>query len=69
MSAATVIKEIKRLPPGEQVEVIHFAFKLAQTRPLTRKELTRLARRMATSDNLAEVTRLKSSIMDGFYGK
>jgi hypothetical protein len=69
MTAATVIKEIKLLPPKEQVEVIQFTFQLAKTRPLTGKELTKLARRMVRSVDPAEVARLKSSIISGFYGK
>jgi len=69
MTAATVIREIKLLPPNEQVEVIQFTFQLAKTRPLTGKELTKLARRMVRSDDPGEVARLKSSIIGGFYGK
>lgn len=69
MSATEVIKEIKRLSPSEQVEVIQFALKLARTRPLTGKELTVLAKRMADTDDPAEAERLKTSIARGFYGK
>ena len=67
MSAAEVIKEIKELPPSEQVEVIQFALKLASTRPLTAKELTALAQRMTDTDDPAEAERLKTSIARGLY--
>jgi hypothetical protein len=69
MSATDVIKEIKRLPPSEQVEVIQFALELARTRPLTANELTSLAQRMADTDDPAEAERLKTSISRGFYGE
>jgi len=69
MSATEVIKEIKDLPPSEQVEVIQFALRLASTRPLTAPELTTLAKRMADTDDPAEAERLKTSIALGFYGE
>ena len=69
MSATDVIEEIKLLPPAEQAQVIQFAFQLARTRPLTGKELSDLAQRMADSDDPAEIARLKTSILDGFYGQ
>ncbi|HWD94535.1 MAG TPA: hypothetical protein VG938_19555 [Verrucomicrobiae bacterium] len=69
MSAIEVIKEIKELPPTEQVEVIRFALELARTRPLTAKELALLAQRMADTDDPAEAERLKTSIASGFYGE
>jgi hypothetical protein len=69
MSATQVIEDIKHLPPAEQAEVIQFAFQLARTRPLTGSELTSLAQRMADSDDPAEVARLKTSLVGGFYGE
>ena len=69
MSATQVIEEIKHLPPAEQAEVIQFTFQLARTRPLTGSELASLAQRMADSEDAAEVARLKTSIMGGFYGQ
>lgn len=68
MSASQVIEEIKHLSPAEQAEVIRFAFQLARTRPLTGPELTALAQRMADSNDPAEIERLKTSIVSGFYG-
>jgi len=69
MSATEVIKEIQDLPPDEQVQVIEFALKLARTCPLTAKELTSLAQRMADTDDPAEAERLKTSVARGFYGE
>jgi hypothetical protein len=56
MTAKAVIEEIKHLPPGEQSRVIQFALELARTR------------RLAESDDPAEVEKLKSALSHGFYG-
>jgi hypothetical protein len=64
-----VIEDIKHLPPAEQAAVIQFAFQLARTRPLTGSELTSLAQRLADSDDPADVARLKTSLVGGFYGQ
>ena len=68
MSVTQVIEAIKHLPPNDQAEVIQFAFQLASTRPLTSRELTTLAQRMADTENPAEAERLKTSIVQGFCG-
>lgn len=69
MTAAKVIEEIDDLSPDEQAKVIQHAFKLARTRPLTGKELGKLAQRMVESDDPAEIMRLKSAMTRGFYGE
>lgn len=69
MTATSIIEEIKHLSPDDQARVIQFAIKLAEERQLTPTELDRLARRLATSDNPAEVERLNSAIIEGFYGE
>ena len=69
MTATQVIDQIRQLPPSEQVEVIHFAFELAKTRQLTGEELGELADRLATAEDPAEITRLKSAMTRGFYGE
>lgn len=69
MTADSIIEEIKQLGPAEQAEVIRFAIKLAGERKLTGAELTRLAQRMAQSQDPAEVERLRSAITEGFYGE
>ncbi len=69
MTAAKVIDEIKQLPPGEQAEVIQFAFELARRRQLSAEELGELADRLAESNDPAEIVRIKSAMKRGFYGE
>jgi hypothetical protein len=69
MNSAAIIEEIKRLPPDEQVEVIRFTSELARKRQLTAAELGELGERLATSDDPAEIIRLKSAMVRGFYGE
>ena len=69
MSAAKVIDEIRQLPPNEQAEVIQFTFELARRRQLTPDELGELAEKLATSEDPAEIIRLKSALTRGFYGE
>ena len=68
MSAQQVIEEIKPLPRAEQSRVIKCAFELASERQLSGKKLSKLAQRMADSDNPAEVQQLRDEIHRGFYG-
>ena len=68
MTATKIIKEIKRLPPEEQAEVIVFAAELARTHKLSGQQLSDLAKRMAESDDPAEVQKLRETIARGFYG-
>ena len=69
MTSATIIEEIKRLPPAEQVEVIQFTSELARKRQLTATELGEMADRLAESDDPAEIVRLKSAMTRWFYGE
>jgi len=69
MTAAKVIEEIKSLTPNEQAEVIQFAFDLARRRQLTALELGELAERLSCATDPAEILRLKSALMSGFYGE
>lgn len=69
MTAAGVIEEIKHLPRAEQAQVIQFALDLARARQLPGKELSKLAQRMAESDDPSEIERLKAEITRGFYGE
>jgi len=66
---SAIIEEIKDLPPNEQVKVIQYAFELARTRQLTAEELGILAKRLAQSEDPAEIVRLKSAMTRGFYGE
>jgi hypothetical protein len=69
MTSTAIIEEIKRLPPAEQAEVIQFTTQQARTRQLTGKELGELAERLASSNDPAEIIRLKSAMTRGFYGE
>ena len=69
MTAAKVIDEIKHLPPGEQAVVIQFALELARRRALSPEELGKLAEKLATSTDPAEIVRLKLALTQGFYGE
>jgi hypothetical protein len=69
MSATEVIEEIKHLPPDGQAEVIQFAMELARKRQLSAEELGELADRLASTDDPAEIMRLRSAMTRGFYGE
>ena len=69
MTAAKVIKEIDGLPPEGQAKVIQHAFELARRRQLSADELGDLAESLATSNDPAEIIRLKSAMTRGFYGE
>lgn len=69
MTAAKVIEEMDGLPPEEQAKVIQHAFDLARRRQLSADELGDLAERLATSNDPAEIIRLKSAMTRGFYGQ
>ena len=69
MSSGAIIQEIQELPPGEQLEVIRYAFELAKTRQLTADELTDLAEKLASATDPAEIIRLRSAMTRGFYGE
>jgi hypothetical protein len=69
VSSAAIIKEIRELPPAEQLEVIRFAIDLAQTRQLTADELADLAEKLATATDPIEIARLRSAMTRGFYGE
>lgn len=69
MTAAKVIEEMDDLPPEEQEKVIQHAFKLARSRQLSADELGELADRLASTDDPAEIIRLRSAMTRGFYGE
>lgn len=69
MTAAKVIEEMDGLPPDEQAKVIQHAFELAHRRQLSADELGELAERLASSNDPAEIIRLKSAMTRGFYSE
>lgn len=68
MTAIEVMKQIESLPPGDQAEVIRFAYRLDAKRQLTGPELSALAERMIAAENPAEAALLRTEIARGFYG-
>lgn len=69
MNSSAIIQEIQELPPAEQLEVIRFAFELANTRQLAADELASLAEKLAAATDPVEIVRLRSAMTRGFYGE
>lgn len=69
MTAAKMIEELDALPPEEQGKVIQHVFDLARRRQLSADELGELADRLASTDDPAEIIRLRSAMTRGFYGE
>ncbi len=68
MTAQQIIDEIKRLDPKEQLGVIRFAYQLDAERQLSGQELSKLAARMAETDDAVEATKIREAIVRSFYG-
>ena len=69
MSVTEIIEQIKSLPPDELAAVIEFTRRLSGQPPLSGRELTELAKKMADARDPAKANVLKESIVRGFYGK
>jgi hypothetical protein len=69
VTAAKVIEDMDRLLPDEQAKVIQHAFELARQRQLSADELGDLAKRLAASNDPAEIIRLKSAMTRGFFAE
>jgi hypothetical protein len=68
MTAATIIEQIRKLPPEDQLLVIQFAYKLDAERKLSGDELSALAKRMTECTDPKEVSVIREAISRGFYG-
>ncbi|HSH38675.1 MAG TPA: hypothetical protein VK993_07810 [Chthoniobacterales bacterium] len=68
MTAAQILSEIKALPPEEQAGVVRLVYELDAERKLSGPELSTLAERLVQTDDLIEASRLRESIIRGFYG-
>ena len=68
MTAQQIIKQIKRLDPKEQLDVIRFAYQLDAERQLSGEELSKLAARMTETDDAVETATIREAIVRGFYG-
>lgn len=69
MTATEIIKQIERLPPEEQAEVIRLANELGGKRKLSGGELSALAEQMAESDEPTEQAALRAKIVRGYGGE
>ena len=68
MTATQIISEIKALSPEEQAGVVRAVYELDAERKLSGVELSALAERLVQSDDPIEASRVRESIIRGFYG-
>ncbi|MEY2482952.1 MAG: hypothetical protein QOK24_1480 [Verrucomicrobiota bacterium] len=68
MTATQIIDEIKSLTPEEQAGVVRFVYQLDAERKLSGPELSTLAARLVKAEDPAEASRVRETIVRGFYG-
>ena len=68
MTASQIIDEIKSLPPEEQAGVVRFIYQLDAERKLSGAELSTLAKRLVDAEDPVEASRVRETIVRGFYG-
>lgn len=68
MTAAQIISEIKALSPDEQASVVRAVYQLDAERKLSGPELSSLAERLVQTGDRIEASRVRESIVRGFYG-
>ena len=68
MTASQIIDEIKNLPPEEQAGIVRFVYQLDAERKLSGTELSALAERYVNEADPVEASRVRESIVRGFYG-
>ena len=68
MTASQIIDEIKSLTPEEQAGVVRFVYQLDAERKLSGPELSTLAERLINAEDPAEASRVRETIVRGFYG-
>jgi hypothetical protein len=68
VTAAQIISEIKALPPEEQAGVVRAVYELDAERKLSGPELSSLAERLVQTNDPIEASRVRESIVRGFYG-
>jgi hypothetical protein len=68
VTAAQIIEEIKGLTPEEQAGVVRFIYQLDAERKLSGPELSALAERLVRADDPVEASRVRETIVRGFYG-
>ena len=68
MTTAQIITEIKVLSPEEQAGVARAVYELDAERKLSGPELSLLAERLVRNADPIEASRVRESIIRGFYG-
>jgi hypothetical protein len=68
VTATQIIDEIKSLTPEEQAGVVRFVYQLDAERKLSGPELSTLAARLVKAEDPAEASRVRDTIVRGFYG-
>lgn len=68
MTASQIIAEIQGLTPEEQAGVVRFLYQLDAERKLSGPELSTLAERLVKADDPIEASRVRETIVRGFYG-
>ena len=68
MTASQIIEEIKSLTPEEQAGVVRFVYQLDAERQLSGPELSALAERLVRASDPIEASRVRETIVRGFYG-
>jgi hypothetical protein len=68
VTASQIIDEIKSLTPDEQAGVVRFVYQLDAERKLSGPELSTLASRLVEAADPAEASRVRETIVRGFYG-
>jgi hypothetical protein len=68
VTASQIIDEIKSLTPEEQAGVVRFIYQLDAERKLSGPELSTLASRLVEAADPAEASRVRETIVRGFYG-
>jgi hypothetical protein len=68
VTASQIINEIKSLPPEEQAGVVRFVYELDAERKLSGPELSALAERLVNAEDPVEASRIRETIVSGFYG-
>jgi hypothetical protein len=68
MTAGQIIDEIRRLSPEEQAAAIRLVYQLDAERKLSGPELSSLAERFVNEEDPVEASRVRETIVRGFYG-
>lgn len=68
MTASQIIDEIESLSPEEQAGAVRFVYQLDAERKLSGPELSGLAERFVNAEDSAEASRVRETIVRGFYG-